>query len=61
MLRGRFTEDPIISALREHGAGIEDRQAVPKARNQRRDVLKLEGAVWRHDRVEGGTVASAGE
>jgi hypothetical protein len=60
MRRGRFTEDQIIGVLREHEAGVKTAELCPEARDQRRDVLQLEGKVWRHDRVGGGAVADAG-
>ena len=55
MKRSKFTEEQIIGILREQGRRIrrrcEDGGAVPQARDQQRDVLRLEGQVRRDGSV----------
>ena len=47
MKRSRFTEEQIIGILKEQEAGLKTADVVPQAWDQRRDLLQVEGQVWR--------------
>ena len=51
MKRSKFTEEQIIGILRGAGSRCEDGGAVPSARDQQRDLLRVEGQVRRDGRV----------
>ena len=59
MKRSRFSEEQIIGILKEHQAGAERGRALPEARRQRADMLRMALEVWRHGGVGCGAAEGA--
>ena len=47
MKKSRYTEEQIIAILKQHEAGVKTADLCREHRDQRCDVLQLEGEVWR--------------
>ncbi|MDB5558142.1 MAG: hypothetical protein JWQ36_1076 [Enterovirga sp.] len=53
MKRSRSTKEQIVAILREQEAGVATAEVCRKHRHQQRDLLRLEGEVWRLGCVAG--------
>ena len=59
MKRKRFTEEQIIAILKEHEAGVATADLCRKHGVSERDLLQVEGQIWRPGRVGGQAAEGA--